>query len=1081
MPYWLELFGDTVDSTGAIALSSGRDSLITSILSAGTFCGALLAYPVGDFAGRRYGICLYLVIFVIGVALQTAGTTLTPFVIGRVFAGLGVGGTSCLVPMYQSECAPKVRLHSVSLSRISRKTQASVHSQWIRGAVVAGYQWMITIGLLIAGVVVNATKDFNSASCYRIPIGLQFIWAAILATGLILLPESPRYLIMKGRDDQAMRALSRILSAPEDSPEVNQEFAEIAANLHHERAIGATSYLDCFRNGPGRNGLRMWTGIGIQALQQLSGINFIFYYGTQFFKNSGIDNPFLISIATNVVNVGMTLPGIWAVDKFGRRFLLLLGAFGMGSAQLIVAIVGDTVSSTNLAGQKVLIAFVCIFIGFFAATWGPLAWVVTGEIYPTSTRAKAMSMSTASNYDLGRTTSFPSSSQSLVTSDPQPSSSHVPYNASTPTTRTKTVQSTGRHTHRIKPATSGNHGRINQHALHRSESITKARKKTDLAKEASKDAGPRLWKDKQRRHLPCPSLQRFVDKVMCRVRGEESKLDELRKKSFDRLGLALQEVSMRLLAMVEGRDGEDLTFPNVRLYASFLMSSDIRPFPATPDTILLFLIRASHTIAGCRLSEFFSNSSIMNWPTLQSQRDLLNMYEEIEKFRCLTYDTIHVVAPTLSLPLAAALELFGSSLTNERFERCEWKEVLEALSIPFSPKALPYSSKALPRPFLSFQSASTTVTPCAVLLPVFGADTTSPKLTCRPIFGAVGASSEAMQQPADQPRPSSPHTSWSTAPLHKTPFFSSPHAVSATFPTSKSADPLCTQLDTPDATAHYAEQTLEPPTGIRDRNGEDAETFPGATDSPQYLNVELSFPEGKSLHSNSAFLSAASPYYKTLFASGFSETVIKPASKKIASTQAMALSSAKRKRPPVTEEDSDTEVELSRNSLPTSTFRIEITETSIVTYREVLRWIHTGDITFASLSSSRPGGGSTPSGKPSLRAKPILPLVTPASPKSVYRLSDFLELTQLKSLALASIVEQVGVANVAHELMSEVSALYAPVQDALVRYTANNWEKVKESEGWKLLEKRYEEGDPELSASFPRMFMRLTRLLKGTK
>lgn len=106
----------------------------------------------------------------------------------------------------------------------------------------------------------------------------------------------------------------------------------------------------------------MWTGIGLQALQQLTGINFIFYYGTQFFKNSGIRDPFLISIATNVVNVGMTVPGIYAVDHFGgRRSMLLVGAAGMAISQLIVAITGTVVGNTNEAAQKVLIAFVCIY------------------------------------------------------------------------------------------------------------------------------------------------------------------------------------------------------------------------------------------------------------------------------------------------------------------------------------------------------------------------------------------------------------------------------------------------------------------------------------------------------------------------------------------------------------------------------------------------------------------------------------------------------------------------------------------------------------------------------------------------
>jgi len=94
----------------------------------------------------------------------------------------------------------------------------------------------------------------------------------------------------------------------------------------------------------------------------------------------------------------MTVPGIFLVDRMGRRSLLLIGAAGMAVCQLIVAIVGYTTMTTDLAGQKVLVAFVCIYIGFFAATWGPLAWVVTSEIYPTAIRAKAMSMSTASNW-----------------------------------------------------------------------------------------------------------------------------------------------------------------------------------------------------------------------------------------------------------------------------------------------------------------------------------------------------------------------------------------------------------------------------------------------------------------------------------------------------------------------------------------------------------------------------------------------------------------------------------------------------------------------------------------------------------
>ena len=375
MPWWLAKFGD-LQSDGSYVLSSSRSSLVTSILSVGTFFGALGAYPVGDALGRRFGIIAFLGLFAIGVALQTAGNTIGEFAAGRVFAGLGVGGTSCLVPMYQAECAPKS----------------------VRGFAVAGYQLFITIGILIAAVVVNATKDFDSANCFRIPVAVQFIWGAILGLGLGFLPESPRWLIMKGREEDAQRSLSRILHEPIGSPAVIEEYAEIAANLHHERAIGATSYLDCFRSGDGRNSLRVWTGIGLQALQQLTGCNFIFYYGTTFFENSGISNSFIITIATDVVNVGMTFPGMYAVDRAGRRFLLLLGAAVMAVSQFIVAITGTIIGDGDPAGQKCLVAFVCIFLGAFASTWGPMAWVVTSEIYPNAIRAKAMSMSTASNW-----------------------------------------------------------------------------------------------------------------------------------------------------------------------------------------------------------------------------------------------------------------------------------------------------------------------------------------------------------------------------------------------------------------------------------------------------------------------------------------------------------------------------------------------------------------------------------------------------------------------------------------------------------------------------------------------------------
>ena len=210
--------------------------------------------------------------------------------------------------------------------------------------------------------------------------------------------QSPRWLIKKHRDVDAARALSRLTSLPTDDPEVLSELEEIRLNLKHEEELGESTYLDCFRSTDNRIRFRTLTGIFLQAWQQLTGINFIFYFGTTFFTNAGIHNPFLITIATSTVNVGMTLPGLWGVERFGRRRLLLVGAIGMTVCEFIIAIIGSATAQSNQSAQSALVAFVCFYIAFFASTWGPIAWVITGEIFPLKIRAKAMSLSTASNW-----------------------------------------------------------------------------------------------------------------------------------------------------------------------------------------------------------------------------------------------------------------------------------------------------------------------------------------------------------------------------------------------------------------------------------------------------------------------------------------------------------------------------------------------------------------------------------------------------------------------------------------------------------------------------------------------------------
>lgn len=270
--------------------------------------------------------------------------------------------------------------------------------KWIRGALVCAYQFCITLGILIAAVINKETQDKNSAACYRIPIAIQFIWAGILLLGLIILPETPRYLIKRERHGAAAASLSRIRRLDITHPALIEELAEIEANHAYELSLGPSTYRDVFCGEP-HLGRRILTGCGLQILQQLSGCNFIFYYGTSFFKDSNFQmDPFVLQLITNIVNTASTIPGMILVESIGRRKLLLTGAIGMAISQFIVASVGTVFDTGDVIPAKIIITFICIYIFFFASSWGPVVWVVTSEIYPLKVRAKSMSISTASNW-----------------------------------------------------------------------------------------------------------------------------------------------------------------------------------------------------------------------------------------------------------------------------------------------------------------------------------------------------------------------------------------------------------------------------------------------------------------------------------------------------------------------------------------------------------------------------------------------------------------------------------------------------------------------------------------------------------
>lgn len=228
--------------------------MIVSILSAGTFFGAIIAGDLADWFGRRTTIITGCIVFTIGAILQTASTGLGLIVAGRLIAGFGVGFVSAIIILYMSEIAPRR----------------------VRGAIVSGYQFCVTIGLMLASCVDYGTEDRTDSGSYRIPIALQMLWALLLGTGLCFLPESPRYYVKKGRIDEAAKSLARIRNQPQDSEYVQQELAEVIANNEYELQVIPQggyfmSWFNCFRGNifsPNSNLRRTVMGTSLQMMQQ---------------------------------------------------------------------------------------------------------------------------------------------------------------------------------------------------------------------------------------------------------------------------------------------------------------------------------------------------------------------------------------------------------------------------------------------------------------------------------------------------------------------------------------------------------------------------------------------------------------------------------------------------------------------------------------------------------------------------------------------------------------------------------------------------------------------------------------------
>ena len=341
------------------------EGFIVSSLLLGAMVGAGVSGALSDRLGRRTIILGAAIIFAIGAIGAGLSPSVWVLLVFRFVLGLGVGAASALVPSYISESAPTD----------------------VRGSLSSLFQLAITLGILIAYLVNGA---FAAAEDWRWPIGLAFVPAAVLFVGMYFLPETPRWLVSKNREEEARQVLSRSRS----EEEVDSEISEIReVEQEEEEQVG---YGELF--APWVRPMIV-VGIGLAVFQQFVGINTVIYYAPTIIKSTGLGSSasILSTIGIGIVNVVMTVVAILIVDRVGRKPLLIVGLVGMVISLLII---GGAFLVPGLSGiiSWVTLAGLMLYVASFAVSFGPLLWVMLPEIFPVKARGAGTGLSSLSNW-----------------------------------------------------------------------------------------------------------------------------------------------------------------------------------------------------------------------------------------------------------------------------------------------------------------------------------------------------------------------------------------------------------------------------------------------------------------------------------------------------------------------------------------------------------------------------------------------------------------------------------------------------------------------------------------------------------
>lgn len=364
----------------AFGLSEGGLGFTVGSLLIGCFIGAFFAGTLADRMGRRNVMRIAALLFLGGALVQGFAHLQPIFVTARIIGGMAVGAASVLSPAYISEVAPaNIRGRMTTVQQIM---------------IISGLTAAFVVNYYLAAAAGASTEKLGGLEAWRWMYLMQAIPAAVFLVALFLIPESPRFLVSKGREGEAEVVLTRLFGADTAATKL----AEIRASFSADHRPQLRDIMD-----PVKGGIRpvVWAGLLLAVFQQLVGINVIFYYGSTLWQLAGFteNDSLLINIVSGAVSIAACLVTVALVDKIGRKPLLLIGSAGM-AVTLFGLVYAFSQGSLDAAGKLQLspelgttaVIAANLYVIFFNLSWGPVMWVMLGEMFPNQIRGSALAV-----------------------------------------------------------------------------------------------------------------------------------------------------------------------------------------------------------------------------------------------------------------------------------------------------------------------------------------------------------------------------------------------------------------------------------------------------------------------------------------------------------------------------------------------------------------------------------------------------------------------------------------------------------------------------------------------------------------